>query len=290
MNTTITHKHLRNILDNLSEDNFDDMLVELQFSTLIVPVNDMEGVPIIDFDGKKFIPLFTDIYEMNKFDAKNEFRPVDHEFNFYLELLIDKSAPGFMINPDSERFPVTYEFLNVMEPNYILEQDYHPFTVNEIRKIKNSICNRELDDFLNDKSNSWDLDELVNKLSRSDILTLLMSHDNFTDSAEDEVITLSQVGGIPKCLYGIGGKNYVLLFSHDLKEDPLNDSSVFKYTRFVNFPLLVEEALQFDFDGFILNIDTDSIVIPRESLRNFMKGFNCPVINDFSMYAFTIEG
>lgn len=43
-------------------------------------------------------------------------------------------------------------------------------------------------------------------------------------------------------------------------------------------------------DGFILNVDTDNIVIPREHLRNFMKGFASPILDDYSMYAFTVEG
>ena len=50
MNITITHKYLRNLIGNLSEENFEDFLMELQFSTLIVPVNEFDGIPVIKFN------------------------------------------------------------------------------------------------------------------------------------------------------------------------------------------------------------------------------------------------
>ena len=289
MKPTITHKYLREILDNLNEDNFDDLLIELQFSTLLIPISGKVGVPATNFDNRNFVPLFTDVHEFNKFDVKNEFEKAFFDFNFYLELLKSDDSLAFAINPNSECFPITSDLLKNMEPNYIFEQEYRPFTINEIRKIKNSIENIELNEFLADKSNLWDLEELINRLYGSDLLMLLVSDEDFRDKAEDSVIPLSMTK-IPKCLYGMGDKNYILLFSHDVTEDPLNDPRVFKYTGLVNFPLLIEEALKHDFDGFILNVDTDNIVIPREHLRNFMKGFSSPILDDYSMYAFTVEG
>ena len=138
MSLTITHKYLRNFLDNLSEENFEDFLMELQFSTLIVPVNEFDGVPVITFNKEEYVPLFTDLNEFNKLKNHEEFTVADHEFNYYLELLSSKSIPRFVINPDSEKFPIDGKILEVMQTNYIFEQDYQPFTTNEIRRIKNS--------------------------------------------------------------------------------------------------------------------------------------------------------
>ena len=65
-------------------------------------------------------------------------------------------------------------------------------------------------------------------------------------------------------------------------------SDVYKYSQIVNFPLLVEELLNLDFDGFILNIDEENITIPRQYLRDFMKHFKIPLLDDYSMYAFPV--
>ena len=287
MKPTITHKYLREILDDLNEDNFDDLLIELQFSTLLIPISGKDGVPAANFDNRNFVPIFTDVHEFNKFDAKNEFEKGFFDFNFYLELLMKDDSLAFAINPNSECFTITNDFLKIMKPNYIFEQEYQPFTLNEIKKIKNSVENSELNEYLADKSNLWDLEELINRLYDSDLFVLLGSNEDFTDNAEDSVIPLAMTN-IPKFLYGIGDKKYLLLFSHDVTEDPLKDPHIFKYTKLVNFPLLIEEVLMHDFDGFILNVDTDNIVIPREHLRNFMKGFTSPILEDYSMYAFTV--
>lgn len=283
MTLTITHKYLRNLLDNLNEDNYDDFLVELQYSTLIVPVTDWNEVPVIE---EKYLPLFTDLNEFDRFSSDGEYHPVDHDFNYYLELLIRNEAPGFVINPDSENFRFSDEILERIEPNYIFDQEYDVFTTNEIRKLKNSIKNDDLNDFLKDPSNRWDLDTLIEKVNHSLLLTLLISDEDYSYKAEGGVI--SPLEPIPKCIFEVGGKNYLLLFSRELTINSISDE-VFMYSQLVNFPLLVESVLNHDLDGFILNVDEENITIPREKLRDFMKGFSMPLLSDFSMYSFTVE-
>lgn len=286
MTLTITHKYLRNLLDNFSEENFDDFLVEMQYSTLIIPTNDFGGVPLIEFRKEKYVPLFTGMNEFNKFRNHDEFTAVDHEFNFYLELLSDRSIPGYVINPDSEKFLITDTILEHIKPNYIFEQEYQPFTTNEIRRIKNSIDNRQLDEFLKDESNRYDLNSLMKELEKSTLLTLLISPEDYNGEAEDGVIC--RIDKIPKCLYGIWDKYYILIFSREPTKEMFPDDAFFKYTQIVNLPLLIREVLNFDFDGFILNVNEENIIIPRDHLRDYMKDFSCPVLDDYGMYAFTI--
>ena len=107
MNLTITHKHLRNILDNLNEDNHDDLLMELKFSTLIAPAGDN-----VSYLEGRHIQLFTDIYEFDKFNRNHECRPVSHEFNDYLKMMKSKLVPGFILNPDSENFMISKDILD----------------------------------------------------------------------------------------------------------------------------------------------------------------------------------
>lgn len=287
MNQTITHKYLRYILDNLSEENFSDLLVELQYSTLIIPANEHDGIPIIEFNKEQYIPLFTDIHEFEKFKNEEDFMAVDNDFNVYLEMLACEEFPGFVINPDSEKFPIKKEILRHMKPDYIFEQDYEPFTTNEIRKFKNSIDNTELNEFISEESNRYDLCSLMKKLEKSRLLTLLMSHKDYNHEAEDGVIY--SIEKIPKCLYGVWDKSYILLFSREPTRDMIPDDSVFKYTQIVNLPLLIRDVLNHDLDGFILNVDKENIIISREHLRDYMKDFRCPVLDDYGMYAFTIQ-
>lgn len=65
MNQIITNKYLRNLLNNLSEGEFDDYLVEIQYSTLIVPTNEFSGIPLFEFRKEKHVQLFIDINEFN---------------------------------------------------------------------------------------------------------------------------------------------------------------------------------------------------------------------------------
>lgn len=284
MTLTITHKYLRNLLDNLNDKNYDDFLMELQYSTLIVPASCYNEVPTVE---NKHVPLFTDFHEFDKFNRGNEFRPVDHDFNDYLYLLKDRKVQGFTINPDSENYRFSRGILKHIFPNHIFDQEYQVFTTNEIRQIKNSIDNRDLNEFLNDKENWWDLDILVEKMNKSTLLNLLVSDKDYSDEAEGGVIWPMET--IPKCLYELGGKNYLLLFSRKVTTDSISQN-VFKYSQIVNFPLLVREVLNHDLDGFILNIDEENITVPRENLRNFMKDFKIPLLDDYGRYVFTIEG
>ena len=281
MTRTITHKYLRNLLDNLNDENYDDFLVELQYSTLITPIGDV-GLSMIK---NKYLPLFTEFYEFDKFNRNEEYQLAVHDFNFYLELLKNDIVEGFIINPESEKFQISKDILKSILPNYIFDQEYQVFTANEIRQIKDSIENRDLNEFLKNTQNLWDLDILIEKINSSTVFTLLISDKDYDD--ENGVIITSEL--IPKCLYELGDKNYILLFSREISPDCIS-AYVFKYSQIVNFPLLVEEVLNNDFDGFILNIDEERVTIPRENLRNFMKDFKIPLLSDFSMYAFTLEG
>ena len=255
-------------------------MMELKYSTLIAPAGD--EVPLTE---NRCIPLFADIYEFNKFNTEDKYRHVSHEFNDYLEILgISDRIHGFMINPDSEKFTLSREFLEGMDTDYTFDQDYQPFTAREIRKLKNSINNTELDDFIKDETLIWDLERLVRLLNDSLLLTLLISKDG--QEVENGVIPIFHT--IPKCLHEVGGRNYLLLFSREVTTDFI-EKDTHGYSQIVNFPLAVKEALNNDLDGFILNINDENITVPRESLRDFMKDFRCPCIDDYSRYAFTIE-
>lgn len=68
MAVTVTNEHLRNEFDNFEKNgDFGNLLEELRFSRLIVPVEcNGKGFAMIEMKGETYIPIFTDIHEYHK--------------------------------------------------------------------------------------------------------------------------------------------------------------------------------------------------------------------------------
>lgn len=282
MPATVTNDYLRKEFDNFEKnEELGNLLEELKYSTLIVPMdNERGGCAMISMKGKSFIPLFTDIHEYNKVSFGENYSPEFFEFNFYLEL-IKEGVYGYIINVESERFPITKELLDFMDTDYRFDLDYQPFTLKEIRRIYDSIDNAELNEFLLDEANRWDFDGMMDLLFKSDILTVVASRDNLDDFQEDGVISLHNVR--EKMFYRTRD-NYAVLFS---SPETINLSlrNCHLYSSLVNLGVFIDFALKNDLAGIIVDGD---IAISREFLMNFMKGFNSPSVDKYDDYAFLI--
>ena len=272
MPTAVTNRFLRKELDNYENTkDMENVYGELKYSTLIIPDNGKDFVKI-NVDGKELIPIFTDIHEYQKQNLDVDFRPQAYYFNFYLELLQD-GCNGFVINPKSERFIITREILNVMDTDYMFHLDYEPFTFKEIIEIYDSIDNSELHEFM--KDNRWDLMGLMEMLLKSDLLTLINSEKPLEEIDDT---------GVYDCIGEISFQsieNYALIFSKPLIGHNYRNS----YSQLVNLPLFIDDALKNDLSGILLN---NSLVIPRKVLIDFMKNFNCPCLDDYSFFAFSL--
>lgn len=182
MPTTVTNEYLRKELNNfeLNED-LGNLIGELKYSTLIVPIDiENEGCVMVSMKDEEYIPIFTDIHEYQKVNFGKNVHPEVFEFNFYLEILKEGEL-GFIVNIESERFPITQEFLDLMDTDYMFDLDYQPFTAKEIKRIHDSIDNHELEEFLEGKSNIWDFDLLIEMLLKSDLLTIVASMESLDD-------------------------------------------------------------------------------------------------------------
>ena len=283
MAATVTNEHLRREFDNFEKTgDFKNLFEELRFSTLIVPVDHNEkGFAMLEMGGETYIPIFTDIHEYHKVPFGTSFRPKAFEFNFYLEILQRGDIQGFVVNVESERFPIISEFLKIMDTDYMFDLDYQPFTRKEIKKIHDSIDNCELNDFLKDESNRGDFDSLMKVLLKSDLLTVIVSKDNLDNLEEGGVIPLLYAQDIS---YYRTRDNYAMIFSSDDKID-LSIENHHLYSILVNLGLFIDFVLKSDLSGIILD---DDIVISREVLLDFMRGFNCPSLDEYDDYAFPI--
>lgn len=62
----------------------EDLLAEMQFSTLLLPVdidNKTLPFPVLKAEEKKYVPLFTDVNEYGKMEFKENFTLIPNEFN-----------------------------------------------------------------------------------------------------------------------------------------------------------------------------------------------------------------
>lgn len=96
-----------------------------------------------------------------------------------------------------------------METDYMFHLDYQPFTTREITEIYLSMDNSKILQFIS--ADSWDLDELMEILMSSDLLTLISSM---------EPMDLLDDAGIYECFCPTSFQvmdNFALIFSNHLK-------------------------------------------------------------------------
>lgn len=283
MSATVTNEYLRKEFDNLEKTGeLGNLIEELEYSTLIAPVNDDgSSCAMITMAGENYVPIFTDIHEFQKVDFKGDFHPEAFDFNFYLEQM-KNGLSGLIVNVESERFPITRIFLDIMDTNYMFDLDYKPFTLNEIRKIYDSINNEEFEEFLKNDGHRWDLDSLMEILLKSDLLTLVGSQKSLDEFEENGVITINNHEGLSYCK--TSDRCAVLFSSRDnVKFKPKN--KIKTYSQLVNLGVFIDNVLKSDLAGIRLDGD---IVFSRDFLMDFMKGFNSPCMDKFDDYLFRI--
>lgn len=291
MTRTITHKNLKRQLDIFEKTKeMDDLLAELQFSTLLLPMDIGNGTfsfPLLETEDKMYAPVFTDIYEYNKINFPEDFTLIPYEFDFYLTLL-DEKIDGIVIDAEGERFPLIKEFQNIIKPNHIFDYNPQVFTLNEIKQMKDSVNNEELEEFLKDESNWWDYEGLMELLLKSDLFTVVLSEEDISSKAENGVISLHDGEILPTALMAKATEQYVLIYT---KEDEVmfKNNPMHPYLQIVNLPELINRLLLDDLDGIILNENSQNITIPREFLLNFLKDFKSPNVDKYDDYAFVLD-
>lgn len=291
MTRTITHKNLKRQLDIFEKTKeMDDLLAELQFSTLLLPMDIENGTfsfPLLETEDKMYAPVFTDIYEYNKINFPEDFTLIPYEFDFYLTLL-DEKIDGIVIDAEGERFPLIKEFQNIIKPNHIFDYNPQVFTLNEIKQMKDSVNNEELEEFLKDESNWWDYEGLMELLLKSDLFTVVLSEEDISSKAENGVISLHDGEILPTALMAKATERYVLIYT---KEDEVmfKNNPMYPYLQIVNLPELINRLLLDDLDGIILNENSQNITIPRKFLLNFMKNFKSPNVDKYDDYAFVLD-
>lgn len=272
------HKHLRTVIediymnDNVLTDDLAFRLVnEFRYSNLYIPAKRENGTLnfiIYEDDDAKITPLFTDHDEFKKFFKQDEIELLQNPFELYQNVLKTTDIEGYILNPASEKYLFTEKFIlsikNVPKTNFYTS---NPYTGEELKSIRDSIDNSDLEDFIKNPANAGDYEALIECLSHSTILTLMQSDLDIPK----EMISLKSTGPIAQMYLDRVGGVYATIFSSEGKMDAVNTTKV-KYSQLVNLATLVNFVLSEDMDGIVLNPESDNVLIPRAVLLRYSLG------------------
>ncbi|WP_407414334.1 SseB family protein [Methanobrevibacter sp.] len=277
------HKHLRTVIEDiysndnkLTENLLSKLINEFRYSNLLIPAKSENGTLnfiIYEEEGSKFTPLFTDPDEFHKFFRDDDIIFLENSFELYQNVLKTSDIEGYILNPASEKYLFSKEFIlsikNIPKTNFYSPDAY---SKEELLEIKNSIDNRDLEDFIADKNNIGDYEGLFEKLSSSTILTLMLADSNLDPMAENGMISLKDYGPLAQMYTDRIGGVYATIFS---SEDKLKHvkTDKFKYSQIINLATLVNFVLTEDMDGIVLNPESDNVLIPRSKLLKYSLGF-----------------
>ena len=132
--------------------------------------------------------------------------------------------------------------------------------------------NPDLEAFIANPNNIGNNEVLFEILSRSTLLTLMVSDINLSPKAENGIISLMDIGPLAQMYTDNVGGVYATIFS---SEDKLKlvKTDKFKYSQVINLAMLVNFVLSEDMDGIVLNPESESVLITRSTLLKYSLGF-----------------
>ena len=273
------HKHLRTVIEDiytngnrLTEDLAFKLINEFRYSNLHIPAKREDGTLqfiIYEDDRVKITPLFTDREEFRKFFRDDEdIQLLENPFELYRNILKTTDIEGYVLNPASEKYYFSKQFIlsieNIPKTNFYSTNHY---TARELKEVKDNIDNSGLENFISDRGNAGDYMGLMEELSKSTLLTLMLSDLRI----EKDIIDLNRTGPIAQMYLDRVGGTYATIFTSEEKLDAINTKR-HKYSQVINLPTLVNFVLSEDMEGILLNPETDNVLIPRSVLLKFSLG------------------
>lgn len=276
-----THEHLKTLIEDISlngnrlnEDLLSKLINELRYSRLMIPARSENGTLnfiIYEIDGLKFTPLFTDTDEFHKFFKDDDVRILENSFELYQNILKTRDIDGYILNPASENYILDRELILSIKhlPKTFIQTD-SAYSKEELKEIYDDIDNASLNAFIEKRENVGNFEGLFEELSKSTVLTLMLSARRF----DDDVIDMTKTGSLAFMHTDKVGGSYATIYSSPEKLNDVNvDISLYKYAQIVNLSTLVNYILSEDMDGLILNPESDNILIPRGVLLKHSLGF-----------------
>jgi hypothetical protein len=278
------HKHLRAVIEDiyangneLTEDLTVRLIHEFRYSNLFIPAKrdefTLNFIIYEDDNGLKLTPLFTDRNEFEKFfKGEEDIELMQNSFELYRNVLMTSDIEGYILNPATEKYVFTKEFIleikNVPKTNFYSTDTY---SADELKLLKGE-RNESLERFIENPRNVGNYEALFEMLSKSTILTLMVSDVDLKDKARNGIISMMDSGPLAQMYTDNVGGTYACIFSSENKLKEVKTEK-FKYSQIVNLAMLVNFVLTEDMDGIVLNPQTDNVLIPRVTLLRYSLGF-----------------
>ncbi|MBR3139984.1 MAG: SseB family protein [Methanobrevibacter sp.] len=258
--------------NRLNEDLALKLVNEFRYSNLYIAArkeNDTLNFITYEYNDLKLTALFTDHDEFRKFHHEEDIQLLQNSFELYQNILKTTDFDGYILNPASERYLFTKEFIltitNIPKTNFYTTDAY---SAGELLDIYRNVDNRYLEEYISNPKNVGDYEMLFERLANSTILTLMVSDMEF----DNDIIDLREIGPVAGMYTDKVGGIYVTIFSSTDRIRHVNTSK-FKYAQLVNLAMLVNYVLVEDLDGIVLNPESDNVLIPRSVLLRYSLGF-----------------
>lgn len=299
----ISHKHLRSVIEDIylndnkiTEELFLRLINEFRYSNLYIPAKRQNGTLnfiIYEDESEKITPLFTDLDEFHKFYRNEDIEVLNNPFELYQNIIKTTDIDGYILNPASEKYLFKKEFIlgieNIPKTSFFTN---NPYSEEELKEIYASIDNEALEAFCANPANIGDWEGLFERLSRSCLLTLMISDLDLTERAKDGLISQKSTGPLANMYLDRIGGRYATIFSSTEKIKEISTSK-YKYSQIINLATLVNFVLSEDMEGIILNPSSDSFLIPRSVLLKYSLGFekyaNDGRLSESMYYLFLID-
>ena len=278
----VSHRHLRKFIEDSPKrgiDLLDDPIfyMELCYSSLIVatfPVEDRRAFLLFDEDT---VAVFTDIHEYDKvYGAKEGLTPMAYDFDCIISANAD-----LVLNPASENVFINSDYFQYKEatPYFQYDSPYIGFNCAELELVARNMKNTKLKSFISDPSRIYDYGPFFCLLKKSLLLTVV--HPNATGNVADLTDSIAPII--------VGDEGYIELFTDIGQIERAPDT----YVQVVNLAQFFEMIIRFDFEGAVLNPDTDDVRIDREMIllnfEKFRKNYDPSKYMQAHNYAFRLQ-
>lgn len=275
----ISHKHLRTAIEDYCLSESKELLVrvknELRYSHLYIPSRIEDGKRVFDIYGEgslKLTPLFTDLEELEMFYGEEDIEAFSSSFELYRNVLKTTDIEGYVLNPASEKYILEKDLIlsitDIPKTTYVSTD---PYSQHELRQMVES-KNPELEKFLAEKRHVGNYEGLFDMMSSSDMLALMISHDDLSSFFKNGTLDMRLSGPVASMYTDEVGGSYAALFSSRQKMAEVKTQG-YKYVQVINLSMLVNFVLTQDMDGIVLNPSTDDVLIPRQMLLSYSLGF-----------------
>lgn len=304
----VTNNHLRIVLNELNdflekgqeppEELFMEFVGELRVSNLLIP-GIIDGDELIsenitsNEDGSTVIPLFTDDEEFVKEKGLNsEYDPIPNDIGFYLDSVNEHDYAGILINISSECFFIASDLLNSLPLNqgFSIQDNFTGYGPDRLIPIAENTPNDSIVNFIRNPSNQDNFEGLMLELSKSILLDVIVSDEDFENYEYDGFISLADVESWEVCTTGDDENTYGILFtSKDAITSTMNQNSEFYYAYQITvLSEYIDYVLRGDGDGIIINPGLDDYLIPRNVLFEYSSILDNPSFKQAIDYAFLL--